>query len=42
MTKADSSQTIYIDTSELVNEIQVNQESTFLDKIINYIKDIFL
>ena len=42
MTKADSSQTVYIDTSELVNEIQVNQESTFLDKIINYIKDIFL
>ena len=42
MTKADSSQTVYIDTSELVNEIQVNQESTFLDKIINYIKDIYL
>ena len=42
MTKADSSQTVYIDTSESVNKIQVNQESTFLDKIINYIKDIFL
>lgn len=42
MTKADSSQTVYIDTSESVNKIQVNQKSTFLDKIINYIKDIFL
>lgn len=42
MKKADSSQTVYIDTSESINKIQVNQETTFLNKIINYIKGIFL
>lgn len=42
MKKADSSQTIYIDTSDAVNKVQVNQETTFWDKIINYIKGIFL
>lgn len=42
MKKADSSQTVYIDTSEAINKIQVNQETTIIDKIINYIKGIFL
>ena len=42
MKKADSSQTVYIDTSESINKIQINQETTFWDKIINYIKGIFL
>ena len=42
MKKADSSQTVYIDTSESINKVQVNQETTLWDKIINYIKDIFL
>ncbi len=41
MKKADSSQTVYIDTSESINKIQVNHETTFIDKIINYIKGIF-
>lgn len=41
MKKADSSQTVYIDTSQIVNKIQVNQETTIIDKIINYIKGIF-
>jgi len=42
MQKADSSQTVYIDTSESINKVQVNQETTFWDKIISYIKGIFL
>ena len=42
MKKADSSQTVYIDTSESINKVHVNQETTLWDKIINYIKDIFL
>ncbi len=42
MKKADSSQTVYIDTSETINKIQVNQEATFIEKIFNYIKGIFL
>ncbi len=42
MKKADSNQTVYIDTSESINKVQVNQETTFWDKIINYIKGIFL
>lgn len=42
MKKADSSQTVYIDTSESINKIQVNQETTLMDKIINYIKGLFL
>jgi cell division protein FtsL len=42
MKKADSSQTVYIDTSESINKVQVNQETTFWNKIINYIKSIFL
>ena len=42
MKKDDSSQTVYIDTSESINKVQVNQETTLWDKIINYIKDIFL
>ena len=42
MKKADSSQTVYIDTSETINKIQVNQETTIIDKIISYIKGIFL
>lgn len=42
MKKADGSQTVYIDTSESINKIQVNQETTFMEKIINYIKGIFL
>lgn len=42
MKKADSSQTVYIDTSEAINKIQVNQETTIIDKIISYIKGIFL
>ena len=42
MQKADSSQTVYIDTSESINKVQVNQETTFFDKIISYIKGIFL
>ena len=42
MQKADSSQTVYIDTSESINKVQVNQETTFWDKIISYIKRIFL
>lgn len=42
MKKADSSQTVYIDTSESIDKIQVNQETTLWDKIINYIKGIFL
>lgn len=41
MKKADSSQTVYIDTSKTTNPIQVNQETTIIDKIINYIKGIF-
>lgn len=41
MRKADSSQTVYIDTSETINKIQVNQETTMIDKMINYIKGIF-
>ena len=36
------SQTVYSDTSESINKIQVNQETTFMEKIINYIKGIFL
>lgn len=42
MKKADSSQTVYIDTSEAINKIQVNQETTIIEKVINYIKGIFL
>lgn len=42
MKKADSSQTVYIDTSEAINKIKVNQETTIIDKIISYIKGIFL
>lgn len=41
MKKADSSQTVYVDTSQTVNKVQVNQETTIIDKIINYIKGIF-
>ncbi len=41
MKKADSSQTVYIDTSQITNKIQVNQEATIIEKIINYIKGIF-
>lgn len=42
MKKADSSQTIYVDTSETINKIQVNQETTIIDKVISYIKGLFL
>ncbi len=42
MKKADSSQTVYVDTSETINKIQVNQETTIIDKIISYIKGLFL
>lgn len=42
MKKADGSQTVYIDTSDSINKVQVNQETTFWDKIIDYIKGIFL
>lgn len=41
MKKADSSQTVYVDTSQTTNKIQVNKETTIIDKIINYIKSIF-
>lgn len=42
MQKADSSQTVYIDTSQELNKVQVNQEASIIEKIINYIKGIFL
>lgn len=42
MKKADSSQTVYVDTSETINKVQVNQKTTIIDKIISYIKGIFL
>ena len=42
MQKADSSQTVYIDTSQELNKVQVNQEVSIIEKIINYIKGIFL
>ena len=41
MKKADSSQTVYVDTSQAINKVQVNQETTIIEKIINYIKSIF-
>ncbi len=42
MKKADSSQTVYVDTSDTINKIQVNQKTTIIDKIISYIKGRFL
>ena len=41
MQKADSSQTVYIDTSQELNKVQVNQEVSIIEKIINCIKGIF-
>jgi len=41
MKKVDSSQMVYIDTAENINTVQVNQNTTVLEKIINYIKSIF-
>lgn len=41
MKKADSSQTVYIDTTGTVNKVQVNEKNTIIKKIINYIKGIF-
>ncbi len=42
MKKADSSQTVYVDTSDTTNKIQVNQETTIIDKVISFIKGLFL
>lgn len=41
MKKADSSQTVYIDTNGTVNKVQVNEKESVVKKIINYIKGIF-
>ena len=41
MTKASSSQTVYVDTSQSTDTVVINQVSSFWNKIVSYIKQIF-
>lgn len=40
MQKPDKNQTIYVDTSKSMNSVQINENATSLEQVINNVKDI--